>query len=134
MNYVTHVSFYKKNIGHEEVSHAHIDIILSSHRGIPEENQCDGIPVRCDVDSEGEDLPTTSEENEATPCKRSKSESKSIVFILKKQKKNSKQNSRDRNFQFDNSQLIASTKKMNLQFPKTTRNFKIKAIFIFRFM
>lgn len=55
-------------------------MILSSHRGFPEEKLCDGIPVHCytetsDADtSEDDTMPSASLDE--TPCKRRKSESK----------------------------------------------------------
>lgn len=58
-------------------------MILSSHRGFPEEKLCDGIPVHCytetsDADtSEDDTMPSASLDE--TPCKRRKSESEFLI-------------------------------------------------------
>lgn len=70
-------AFESTGIGHEEVWHGHIDIILSSHGGIPEENPHDGIPVHCGTDTpDDNNLPSTS--TDETPCKRSKSDTEKL--------------------------------------------------------
>lgn len=75
-------AYESTGIGHEEVWHGHVDMILSSHRGFPEEKLCDGIPVHCytetsDADtSEDDTMPSASLDE--TPCKRRKSETERL--------------------------------------------------------
>lgn len=75
-------AFESTGIGHEEVWHGHVDMVLSSQRGFPDESLCDGIPVHCYTDisdadtSEDDSMPSASLDE--TPCKRRKSETERL--------------------------------------------------------